>query len=682
MNRCLQCMKEYDEQYGLCPYCGSEREIKPKELYFLTPGTLIAGRYEIGASVGNGGFGITYKAWDNTLSKVVAVKEYYPAGLVNRVPGEKNIIIYSGSRQKECTNGKVRFLEEARNMAKFNTHPNIINVYDFFEENNTAYIVMEFLDGENYKDYIREQGGKVPLDKALEVSRAVLSALKEVHESGILHRDISPDNIFMCRDGHIKLIDFGAARFSAKDEDKTRSIILKPGFAPPEQYQSKSRQGPWTDIYAVGATLYRAITGNVPEESVNRVEEDLLTEPEKFCPELSHNLNNAILRAMALQYELRFQSAEEFSSALLGEIEIRNVSRELKKRKVRRFISIAAVSAAAAIGTIICLKVVEQRKIAAAILEPADISVWICADSQESVQEKTELFETALEEFKQEYPQIGVEVQCMEAQAYETRLREALEQGNPPTLFDSSCLSTEDYEYLEEVSDVFGYIRTGDYYFLDRYERFFPHKKQLPLAFCMPVAYCNTIVNAEKKDVEELVEEENFLVSAEGYFTWYNLYGDKEQLLDFQDLQSAYPDEERIADKELFGENKIGCMIADTSLYEWVQGSMPGIYDIYMFEDAGMTGAFRDYYSISREASAEEKEAAVQVLVYLLADTAQDTCYVQNGIYLPLNKDVYAAYVDINREFKDLDKGFGKVIMPGENQALLDKWYEEIKSGQ
>ncbi|MGN1203511.1 MAG: serine/threonine protein kinase, partial [Lachnospiraceae bacterium] len=111
-------MKEYNDSYDMCPYCGHEKNAAPKELYFLTEGTVIQKRYEIGTSVGNGGFGITYKAWDRTLQKTVAVKEYYPAGLVNRVPGEKKMIIYSGSRERECMNGKIRFLEEARNMAK------------------------------------------------------------------------------------------------------------------------------------------------------------------------------------------------------------------------------------------------------------------------------------------------------------------------------------------------------------------------------------------------------------------------------------------------------------------------------------------------------------------------------------------------------------------------------------
>ena len=677
MNRCYQCMREYEDKYDICPYCGGERNLKPKELYFLAPGTMIADRYEIGVSIGSGGFGITYKAWDCTLSKVVAVKEYYPAGMVNRVPGEKKLIIYSGNREKECANGKVRFLEEARNMAKFNTHPNIINVYDFFEENNTAYIIMEFLDGANYKEYIKEQGGRVHPDKALEVTQAVLSALSEVHKNGILHRDISPDNIFMCRDGHIKLIDFGAARFSAKDEERTRSVILKPGFAPPEQYQTKSRQGPWTDIYAVAATLYRAVTGTLPEESVNRVEEDLLAEPEKFCPELSHNLNNAIMRAMALQYELRFQSAEEFQKALQGQASIRNVGKELKMRKIRRFLSIAAISAAVLMGIQICLKVVEQRKAAAAILEPADIAIWVCTDSGEYVSEKRAILEEALAEFQEDYPQITIEIQCMEKQEYETALHDSIEHGTAPTIFDSSCLMQEDFDYLENISGVFDFINTGDYWFLNQYSQFFPNKKQLPMAFQMPAVYYNTLVNADGKQVTELVEEGNYLVCGEGFLTWYNLYQAGEPISNFVLIEETEPAWNQVTDKEQFLAGESACLIADTSIYSWVQANLPGIYKMEFFERAGMVGSFQDCFSISSTASEDEKKAAVQVLVYLLADTAQDVCYVQNGDSLPLNKKIYAAYVEINREFENLSDGFSKVEMAGENQAFLDLWMKE-----
>ena len=224
--------------------------------------------------MGFGGFGITYRAWDRTLEKKVAIKEYYPNGIVNRVPAEKAVIIYSGSRADEFQNGKVRFLAEARHMARFNTHPHIVNVHEFFEENNTAYIVMEFLEGISYKQYIEDCGGRVDCGTAVGVAVSVLGALRELHKEKIIHRDVSPDNIFLVLDApgasqyRVKLIDFGAARFSSGDEEKTLSIILKPGYAPPEQYRNKSKQGPWTDIYAVGAVLYCAITGERPEESV------------------------------------------------------------------------------------------------------------------------------------------------------------------------------------------------------------------------------------------------------------------------------------------------------------------------------------------------------------------------------------------------------------------------------
>lgn len=682
MARCFQCMREFDGRYELCPFCGSERNQKPKELYFLTPGTLIAGRYEIGVSVGSGGFGITYKAWDHTLSKVVAIKEYYPAGLVNRVPGEKNVIVYSGNRGKECGNGKVRFLEEARNMARFNTHPNIINVYDFFEENNTAYIIMEFLEGVNYKEYIKQQGGRVTISRALEVTQAVLAALSEVHRHGILHRDISPDNIFIGEDGHIKVIDFGAARFSEKEEAKTRSVILKPGFAPPEQYQTKSRQGPWTDIYAAGATLYRAVTGNVPEESVNRVEEDLLVPPEKFCPDMSHNLNNAILRSMALQPELRFQDAEEFGEALSGEMTIRDVGKELRMRKVRRFASISLIGAVVLAGMAVCLKIIDQRKAEAAILEPAKVSVWISARSEEEAPEELEIFEAALEEFRSEYPQIEVDVQCWAEETYQVRLREAMDDGALPALFESSCLWQDDYEYLADLSDVLHYINAKDYYFLERYTDYFPNKKQLPLSFSMPVVFYNTLANPEQKPVERLLEEGDFLVSEGGFFTWYNLYGGGEPVLDFRNWTDAQNEGDRISDPDLFLRNDAACLITDTTAYNWIQSNMPGIYEIGFWAESGMTGSFRDYFSISADASGEEKAAAVQILVYLLADTAQDVRYVQNGIYLPLNKKIYKAFTAINGEFADLEKGFRRASMAGEYQGAIDAWYKSLKSGK
>lgn len=683
--RCMNCMQEYDSQFDMCPYCGCERELKPGELYFLVPGTILGKgqRYEVGVSVGDGGFGITYKAWDRTLAKAVAVKEFFPVGLVNRVPGEKDVIVYSGRREREYIIGKQRFLEEAQNMARYHTHDNIVNVYDFFEENHTAYIVMEYLDGVNYEEYLKKksgQGTEIPVRESLEVMHSVLTALSEVHKCGILHRDISPHNIFLCKDGRIKLIDFGAARFSAKDETTNVTVILKPGYAPPEQYQSRGRQGPWIDIYAAGATLYRAITGQLPEESVNRGEGDNLVPPKVLRPDISPGLNNAILRAMALQPELRFQSAEEFQEALSGEVTVRDVGRELKRRKVRRLVSIATISAVVLAGAAVCMNILEQRKEAAAILDPVEITLWASADPGEDAGEKQELLEEALEAFRAEYPQVTVEVTCMEGQDYAARLHQAMETGSLPTLFDSSCLQGEDYGSLEDLSDVFRFLESGEYHFLDRYRDFFPDRRQLPLAFTMPVVYYCTLAGTEERNVEVLVEEGDYLVTPGGYFTWYNLYGREEPVTDFRGWTRACGAEGQISDGAEFLQMKTACLLADTSCYGWIQENLPGIYEVGFWQEKGMTGAFRDYFSIDREASEAEKAAATQILVYLLADQAQDVLYVQNGQYLPLNKKVYQAYMEINGELAGLEAGIGRVQMAGEQQAAIDQWFRELEA--
>ena len=454
-------------------------------------------------------------------------------------------------------------------------------------------------------------------------------------------------------------------------------MILKPGYAPPEQYQSKGRQGPWIDIYAAGATLYRAVTGTQPEESVNRAvkknEQDNLIPPETLCPELSHNLNNAILRAMAIQPELRFQSAEEFWDAISGEAEVRDVEKELKRRKIRRFVSITAVSAAVLAGIFICMRVMDQRKAAAAILEPAEITMWVRADCEETAEEKLALMEEALASFREEYPHVTVTLTCMEEPEYETKLRDAMDRGNFPTVFDSSCLGPEEYEGLWDFTDLFDFIQPGDYWFFNRYEDFFPSEKQLPLSFSMPVVYYCTLANPEEKSVEELVEEGNFMVSSGGYFTWYNLYGGGEPVEDFRDWSGAAAGKDRICGGEDFLRMETACLLADSSRYGWIQQNLPGIYELGFWQEKGMAGAFRDYYSIADEASGEEKAAALQVLVYLLADQAQDILYVQNGKYLPLNRKVYNAYVEINKEFAGLDAGMDRIMMAGEYRTALDK---------
>ena len=319
IKQCMSCMLTYEESdNGKCPYCGYEEGTPAKEAYHIQPGSLLHGRYIIGRSIGYGGFGVTYIAWDEKLERRVAIKEYMPSDYATRIPGNLTVTIYDGERHNEFMVGLQKFLEEAQRLSKFQDTPGIVKILDTFSENLTAYIVMEYLEGCTLKEYLKENGGKMPYDKALEVILPILAALTAVHQQGIIHRDISPDNIFLTKDGEVKLLDFGAARYASNGYSKSLSVILKPGYAPEEQYFSHGKQGPWSDVYAAAATLYRMITGVVPEEALERKEKDNLKAPSALGVKLPKNAEKAILNALNIKAENRTQTAAEFESQLLA----------------------------------------------------------------------------------------------------------------------------------------------------------------------------------------------------------------------------------------------------------------------------------------------------------------------------------------------------------------------------
>ena len=302
--------------------------------YYLQIGTILHERYEIKDILGAGGFGITYKAWDNTLQTEVCIKEYYPVGIANRAVAATLVSVYTNADEVSYRRGMQRFLREARGLAKLGSVKNIVNVHDYFEENNTAYMVMEYLKGKTLKCFVRENGGKVNEDVAIHVACSVLEALQHVHAVGIRHRDISPDNIYICDNMEVKLIDFGALKQEIAEVNKSTSIILKYGFAPPEQYTSNSReQGAWTDIYAVGATVYYILTGLIPQDSVMRMMEDVLVPLEEIIPSISKNFSDAIMKAMSLNIRDRFASAEDFLNELLSDTETNDTKNRQQRKK-------------------------------------------------------------------------------------------------------------------------------------------------------------------------------------------------------------------------------------------------------------------------------------------------------------------------------------------------------------
>ena len=297
-----------------------------ENLYCLRKGTRLIGRYTIEGVLGQGGFGITYLGIDELHEKKVAIKEFFPQGIVTRnIEYQDTVTVTFVGEKDNYEKGKERFLKEARTMAKFSKDEGIVKALDFFEINNTAYIVMEYLEGITLKQYLRENQRIAPED-LIELLVPLIESLDEIHSQGMIHRDISPDNIMVLPDGRIKLMDFGAARDYTEFGEKSLSIVLKPGYAPPEQYQTHGIQGPWTDIYALCATMYKCITGENPPDAIERVMDDSLKKISEFGIVIPPQEEAAIIKGMSVSAKDRYQDIKDFCEDLYGGYEEISVS--------------------------------------------------------------------------------------------------------------------------------------------------------------------------------------------------------------------------------------------------------------------------------------------------------------------------------------------------------------------
>ncbi|MBK1646679.1 hypothetical protein CKO25_18955 [Thiocapsa imhoffii] len=298
-----------------CPHCGWRPGVD-NPAPALALGTLLDGRHRIGRVLGHGGFGITYLAWDENLHLRLAIKEYLPRDCASRAPDGVSLAVYSGQAGEQFAYGLDRFLEEARALARFDQHPGIVTVKSFFRAHGTGYCVMDYVEGLTLKQYLeRQPGGRIPVEQAWRLLQPVMDALRAVHKEGLLHRDLSPDNIYITGQGRVKLLDFGAARFAAGEHSRSLSIILKPGYAPEEQYRTRGKQGPWTDVYGLAATLYRAITGSAPPEALDRLDEDELVAPSRLGIAITPEQEAVLLTALAVRAAARYPTMHGMQEA-------------------------------------------------------------------------------------------------------------------------------------------------------------------------------------------------------------------------------------------------------------------------------------------------------------------------------------------------------------------------------
>ncbi|MCR5576011.1 MAG: serine/threonine protein kinase [Oscillospiraceae bacterium] len=305
---------------GACPYCGVDPASTAAEYPMaLKPGSILNGRYILGHVLGQSHFGITYFAWDDWEETLVAIKEYLPTEFVGRSTGSPSVLVHSGEQTEDFAYGKAQFTEEAKTLAAFIGSPDIVRIYSYFEENGTAYLCMEYVDGLPLDKYMETRGGRLSPKEANRLLLPLMESLEAAHAKGIVHRNIAPDSILVTPQGTAKLINLGVGRYSTGEKTVLVDNTINYGFVPLEQYSRRGRQGPWTDVYALGATYYYAITGKVPPDATSRrLEEFTLYPPEMLGVKIDAASQTALLKALAVNESERFQSMGDFHAAMLA----------------------------------------------------------------------------------------------------------------------------------------------------------------------------------------------------------------------------------------------------------------------------------------------------------------------------------------------------------------------------
>nr|WP_081794731.1 serine/threonine-protein kinase [[Eubacterium] cellulosolvens] len=704
MIRCRHCHNEFDEKIamGVCPSCGTvyeeevffddvsetipiwdnpisdEREERVSDFSregassrqekedprWLQKGVILKNRYMVLKVLGAGGFGITYKVLDKKTNSHKAMKEYFQQGVVNRIPGTTEILVSTPKRREEFEYGRARLLNEAQIVARFQSS-SIVRVEDYFEENNTAYMIMEYLDYTTLEDYMIQNKRPLSPEEAINIGVKLCDALEELHAKGVIHRDISPDNIFVNPEGKVKIIDFGSARLSKEDTDD-RLIVLKPGFAPPEQYEKidpkNDKQQAWTDIYALGATLYLALTGIVPAEASDRKadfdnNQDRVCYPHEINQNIPEFLSNTIMTAMAINIHERFKNATELRQALLQEKKVHPVEVARKNKKIKRAAGIAACFVAvllAVLGGVRWFGVKREH----AVLKSASISVWYALDGSEEVQkQKTDAMNDIVEQIRQSdrFSEVKIDVRSIPEDQYATELMKAEKEGKMPSVFESLGENDSYMKDASPVKNVIDRISGDDCYFIKDYRKVYEDGKRIPTGFKMPVIYINLRTISDKPDKITIERLEDLFALDGGEMANKPVVLNKE---DEELFRQSFPDYDDYAssltedDKQTFFDGDAAALLSDTDDYLEVRSSLPGYFAMIPVSTSHVKCSFENYWSLADGQSENQRAAAEEVLAYLLSNYAQDRLYLQtdNG-GLPMDKAGLEAYGEVRHAF-------------------------------
>lgn len=666
MKWCVNCFRQYEEQYSLCPFCGEEEVVNPKEPVHLRPGSeLYNGRYVIGLSVGSGGFGVVYRAWDKNLKTIVAIKEFYMSQIMVRAEGDAKIAVYK-SKIDQYNYNKRRFLAEARAMAKFGGSANIPKVYDFFEANNTAYISMELFTGTSLREYLnRQPGKKVDPEFAVYMATEVAKSLKVMHQNNVIHRDIAPDNIFYTESNkgqpEINVIDLGTARL-ADDTDAQLQIETKPGYTPVEQYDHAQKDiGPWTDIYALGATLYNMLTGIRPEESTNRKNAVERKEPDPVIPpneidfSIPVDLSNAVMRAMAIDKNLRLNNVDDFVKAINGKKKVRNPIVEKKVRRRKQFVGIAAaLIIVGIIGSIVGRYFIEERK--EAYLNPARISMWISVNKGSSEEAATRAI---VDDFMEKYPNVQIDIRAIDSSQYAEEINEAAKNNQLPNLFESTGVSDEILSNAHSVDSILTSEQAADCLFLNQYHQYYLTNKKIPLGMEVPMAYLITsgALNVDYAD--------KVFMGIKDFGEGAVLSVDEKELPIIIKNFGTHP----YASDSLFFDNEANqsaVLLSSSMELNRVRESLTQYSKAYVFYDNDYIYCRFTYEWSIGEGSKDQLAAAERLLSWMLGNVYQNMAMVSlcNEGQIPINTECFKAKID-NQYLSPIKDIYSKFVFEG-----------------
>ncbi len=663
MKVCYSCFNKYEDNLYVCPHCGQQHITEPVEPVHLTPGTVLYNRYLIGVAVGAGGFGIVYRAWDLKLESIVAVKEFYVNRLVTRAPGTRNLIITQKAKT-EFEYRKNRFLTEARTMAKFGSHRSIPNVFEFFEENNTAYIVMELLQGITLSEYIVDNGGIVDIEFAKMVATEVGNALKSLHEEGVIHCDVAPDNIFLCngKEIKVKLMDLGAAKI----EDSTSEvvdIILKPGYSPVEQYDNSKNLGPWTDIYSLGATLYMMLTGNKPDESTNRKIADTTPEPSQINSNIDENLSNAIMKALAIDIHMRFKKVDDFLLAINGERKVVSLSKEKSRRKAKRFSGIA-IALVLVIAALSFVAFHYDKNAKEGYLNPASISIWFSVDEGSS---ELEAMEFIVDDFKSNFPDVQIELRAIPDELYLDEIKKASDSGVLPDLFESTGLDDSVLQHARNVDSILDTEQAKQCLFIEQYSNFYKDTKKLPLAVEIPVAYVITAGNTS-------VQYDSL------YFTDASDFGIDNAEIAYDQRCSNMLDKnftnEEFSDISTFMDNSSNTssvLLSSTLVLNEFRNTLVGYEKSCVYLNSEQIQCNFTYEWSMGDSSGDELKASERFLSWMLGNSYQSALMITkcNDGQIPINEICFNSKIE-SKYLKPISEIYKQFIFDSANKEVLE----------